>query len=106
MGQSPGSLLEVKGASVAWHYRGAPREFGARQTHELRLLLGDVLSNQPLEVLEGKKVIEVRLRVVSKALMAQRVLNETGPGTEPMRSCFARWGGCEHEADSLKHASG
>ena len=73
--------MEVKSASVAWHYRAAPREFGARQAHELRLLLGDALSNQPLEVLEGKKVIEVRLRGVSKAVAAQRVLEETGPGT-------------------------
>ena len=45
------------------------------------MLLGDILSNQPLEVLEGKKVIEVRLRGVGKGLVAQRVQAETGPGT-------------------------
>ena len=78
---TPGSLVEVKSASVTWHYRGVPREFGARQAHELRLLLGDALSNQPLEVLEGKKVIEVRVRGVSKGVVAQRVMEETGPGT-------------------------
>jgi len=78
---TPGSLVEVKSASVAWHYRGAPRDFGARQAHELRMLLGDLLSNQPLEVLEGKKVIEVRLRGVSKGVVAQRVGEETRPGT-------------------------
>jgi trehalose 6-phosphate synthase/phosphatase len=78
---TPGSHVEVKSASIAWHYRCAPREFGARQAHELRMLLGDVLSNQPLEVLEGKKVIEVRLRGVGKGLVAQRVQAETGPGT-------------------------
>ena len=76
---TPGAHLEVKSASVAWHYRGTPREFGERQAHELRLLLGDVLSNQPLEVLEGKKVLEVRLRGVSKALVAQRVREEVAP---------------------------
>jgi trehalose 6-phosphate synthase/phosphatase len=78
---TPGSHVEVKSASIAWHYRCAPREFGARQAHELRMLLGDVLSNQPLEVLQGKKVIEVRLRGVSKGAVAQRVEAETGPGT-------------------------
>jgi trehalose 6-phosphate synthase/phosphatase len=78
---TPGSLVEVKSASIAWHYRGAPRDFGERQAHELRMLLGDVLSNQPLEVLEGKKVIEVRLRGVSKGVVAQRVEAEIGPGT-------------------------
>jgi trehalose 6-phosphate synthase/phosphatase len=78
---TPGSQVEVKSASVAWHFRCAPREFGARQAHELRMLLGDVLSNQPLEVLEGKKVIEVRLRGVSKGVVAQRVAAEIGSGT-------------------------
>jgi trehalose 6-phosphate synthase/phosphatase len=78
---TPGSHVEVKSASIAWHYRCAPREFGARQAHELRMLLGDLLGNQPLEVLEGKKVIEVRLRGVGKGLVAQRVKAETGPDT-------------------------
>ena len=73
---TPGSQLEIKTASLAWHYRGADREFGARQAHELRMLLGDALSNQPLEVIEGRKVIEIRLRGVSKALVGQRVRSE------------------------------
>jgi trehalose 6-phosphate synthase/phosphatase len=68
---TPGSHIETKTASIAWHYRGAHREFGARQAHELRMLLGDALSNQPLEVLEGKKVIEVRFRGISKAIVAR-----------------------------------
>lgn len=71
---TPGSIIEMKSASVAWHYRHADVELGARQARELRMLLGDALSNQPLEVLEGKKVIEVRLRGISKALVAQRIL--------------------------------
>jgi trehalose 6-phosphate synthase/phosphatase len=78
---TPGSHVEIKSASLAWHYRGSPRDFGMRQAHELRLLLGDLLSNQPLEVLEGKKVIEVRWRGVSKRVVAQRVAAETGAGT-------------------------
>jgi len=76
---TPGSLIEEKSASIAWHYRMAEPEFGTRQAHELRMLLGDALSNQPLEVLEGKKVIEVRLRGVSKAIVSQRVLAEQDP---------------------------
>ena len=71
---TPGSHVETKSASIAWHYRRAKREFGARQADKLRMLLRDALSNQPFEVLEGKKVIEVRFRGVSKALVAQRVL--------------------------------
>lgn len=76
---TPGSLIETKSASVAWHYRMADPAFGLRQAHELRMLLGGALSNQPLEVLEGKKVIEVRLRGVSKALVTRRILEQVGP---------------------------
>ena len=61
----------MKTASLAWHFRNAQRGFGARQAHELRMWLGDALSNQPLEVLEGKKVIEVRFRGLSKAIVAR-----------------------------------
>ena len=69
---TPGARIEVKTASLAWHYRQADPEFGERQAHELRMLLGDVLSNQPLEVVEGNKVVEIRLRGFSKALVALR----------------------------------
>jgi trehalose 6-phosphate synthase/phosphatase len=70
--------VEEKIACIAWHYRNVEPEFGTRQAHELRLLLGDALSNQPFEVLEGKKVIEVRLRGVSKATVAHRLAVNPG----------------------------
>jgi trehalose 6-phosphate synthase/phosphatase len=70
---TPGATIEEKSACIAWHFRNADPEFGARQAHELRMLLGDALSNQPFEVLEGKKVIEVRLRGISKATVAHRL---------------------------------
>jgi trehalose 6-phosphate synthase/phosphatase len=76
---TPGSHIESKTASIAWHFRGTQKDFGARQAHELRMLLGDALSNQPFEVVESRKVIEVRLRGVSKALVAQRVHAEAVP---------------------------
>jgi trehalose 6-phosphate synthase/phosphatase len=68
---TPGSQIEVKTASLAWHYRGA-HEFGVQQAHELRTRLGVALGTQPLEVLDGKKVIEVRLRGISKGVVAQQ----------------------------------
>ena len=69
---TPGARVEEKTVSLAWHYRQADPEFGERQAHELRMLLGDVLSNQPLEVVEGNKVVEIRFRGFSKALVALR----------------------------------
>lgn len=75
---TPGSLIEVKTASIAWHYRNAPELFGARQAHELRLLLTAALANQPFEVLEGKRVVEVRLRGASKAVVARSLRSSSG----------------------------
>ena len=78
---TPGSRIETKTAALAWHYRLADAEFGARQAQELRMVLGDALSNQPLEVLEGKKVVEVRVRGVSKAAAALYARATGPPGT-------------------------
>jgi trehalose 6-phosphate synthase/phosphatase len=78
---TPGTHIEVKSASLAWHFRTAPRDFGLRQAHELRMLLGDLLSNQPLEVLEGKKVIEVRVSGISKGMVGALVTEEMAAGT-------------------------
>ncbi|HEV8455766.1 MAG TPA: bifunctional alpha,alpha-trehalose-phosphate synthase (UDP-forming)/trehalose-phosphatase [Gemmatimonadales bacterium] len=58
--RTPGSLIEVKSAALAWHYRMADREAGARRANELRLHLTQLLSNQPVEILAGHKVIEIR----------------------------------------------
>jgi trehalose 6-phosphate synthase/phosphatase len=78
---TPGALVERKTASMAWHYRLADPGLGARQAHELRMALDDALSNQPLEVLEGKKVIEVRLRGVTKAVVAHHIADRARGGT-------------------------
>src|SRR6185503_19309853 len=58
--RTPGSLIEVKAVALAWHYRMADREAGARRANELRLHLSQMLSNQPVEILAGHKVIEIR----------------------------------------------
>ncbi|MPY88001.1 MAG: bifunctional alpha,alpha-trehalose-phosphate synthase (UDP-forming)/trehalose-phosphatase [Luteitalea sp.] len=72
--ETPGSRLEEKTASVAWHYRLSDPEFGARQARELRLRLEELLAKLPFELIEGKKVIEVRPRGANKALVVRRVL--------------------------------
>jgi trehalose 6-phosphate synthase/phosphatase len=78
---TPGSRIEVKTASIAWHFRGAQREHGIRQAHELRLLLGSAFSNQAWGVYEGKKVIEVRLRGADKANVANQIASQLAPET-------------------------
>ena len=58
--RTPGSLVEVKAAALAWHYRMADQETGARRANELRLHLNQLLSNQPVEILAGNRIIEIR----------------------------------------------
>jgi trehalose 6-phosphate synthase/phosphatase len=58
--RTPGSLIEVKDVALAWHYRMADQDSGARRANELRLHLTQLLSNQPVEILAGHKVVEIR----------------------------------------------
>ena len=64
--RTPGSLVEVKSVALAWHYRMADQEAGARRANEVRLHLSQLLSNQPVEILAGNKVLEIRPYGVNK----------------------------------------
>jgi trehalose 6-phosphate synthase/phosphatase len=64
--RTPGSLIEVKAAALAWHYRMADQEIGARRANELRLHLNQLLSNQPVEILAGNRIIEIRPHGIHK----------------------------------------
>ena len=66
---------------MAWHYRsavgdfGGDEDFGEHQAKELRMLLGDLLQNQGLDVLHGAKVVEVRLQGVHKGRIGPEVVH-------------------------------
>lgn len=77
--RTPGTLIEEKSAGVTWHYRMANPEHAARQARDLLLLLNDVISNLPLEILRGEKIIEVREHGVNKGNVLRRLL-ELHPG--------------------------
>ncbi len=76
--RTPGVDVEEKTASLAWHYRLADPEFGAWQAKELCEHLANALSNSPVEVLLGDKVIEVRMHGINKGVVAARALAENG----------------------------
>jgi trehalose 6-phosphate synthase/phosphatase len=77
----PGAFVEEKTASLAWHYRQVDAVFGAYQSRELRLHLGEVFARGPLEVLPGDKVVEVRPRGVHKGRVVARATEGLAPGT-------------------------
>jgi trehalose 6-phosphate synthase/phosphatase len=77
----PGSFLEEKTASLAWHYRLVDPEFGAIQARELRLLLMETFEGQPMDVLPGDRVVEVRPRGVHKGRVVGEATEGLAPGT-------------------------
>jgi trehalose 6-phosphate synthase/phosphatase len=75
----PGSLVEEKSAGLVWHYRRADREYGALRAKELRLLLMELLSNVPVQVIAGDKVVELRPQGVHKGLIVAQALARAAP---------------------------
>jgi trehalose 6-phosphate synthase/phosphatase len=64
--RTPGALVEEKSAGFAWHYRAVDGPLGEARARELAARLPALLAGQPVEVLEGHKIVEVRPRGVSK----------------------------------------
>jgi trehalose 6-phosphate synthase/phosphatase len=75
----PGSLLEQKDYSLAWHYRRADPELGDLRAKELIDELVSYTANFDVQVLEGKKVVEVRNSGVNKGAAALGCVAEIQP---------------------------
>ncbi|PKL47722.1 MAG: bifunctional alpha,alpha-trehalose-phosphate synthase (UDP-forming)/trehalose-phosphatase [Planctomycetes bacterium HGW-Planctomycetes-1] len=72
VGITQGSFIEEKKSSIVWHYRMADPEFGLFNAQQLMAMLQDMLSNVPVEVRHGKKIIEVSLMQANKGLALMR----------------------------------
>ncbi len=71
-----GAFVEEKGAALVWHYRQADVEYGGLQAKELRLHLLERLSNLPVEILAGNRIVEVRAQGVHKGMIVASLLAE------------------------------
>ncbi|KAF9127625.1 threalose-6-phosphate phosphatase [Mortierella sp. 14UC] len=75
--RTQGSFIEHKRSSLTWHYRMADPEFGAFQAKECQNHLENaVLSKLPVEILVGKKNLEVRPTIVNKGEIVKRLLGQ------------------------------
>jgi trehalose 6-phosphate synthase/phosphatase len=74
---TPGAFTEVKTSSLAWHYRRTARGFGRARARELRIALSRALADTTGEILEGKRIVEVRPRSATKATVVQHLLGRT-----------------------------
>ncbi|KAJ8516825.1 hypothetical protein ONZ45_g5903 [Pleurotus djamor] len=73
--RTTGSHIEVKKSSITWHYRGADPEWGLFQCRQCQdLLENNLVHKRPIEVLVGKKNLEVRPIAVNKGEIVKRIL--------------------------------
>jgi trehalose 6-phosphate synthase/phosphatase len=72
----PGSLLEEKEFSIAWHYRQCDPELGEQRAKELIDDITQFAGNLDIQVLEGRKVIEIRNAGVNKGTAAAQIAQE------------------------------
>ncbi|KAK8869827.1 trehalose-phosphatase [Kwoniella newhampshirensis] len=75
--RTTGSTIEVKKASITWHYRNSDPDFGEFQCKQcLDLLESSLAPRRPIEVLVGKKNLEVRPLAVNKGEIVKRLMYE------------------------------
>jgi trehalose 6-phosphate synthase/phosphatase len=72
--------VEQKAASVAFHYRRVDPHLAEARLRSLRAELTIALGPNA-EILEGHKVVEVRVRGVHKGVVAARVIAAAPPGS-------------------------
>lgn len=74
-----GSFVEEKENTLAWHYRNTHPDLGFTRSRELMNTLLQLITNTSLQVMDGNKVLEVRLAGVDKGVTALKLLNNFNP---------------------------
>ncbi|NKI27217.1 bifunctional alpha,alpha-trehalose-phosphate synthase (UDP-forming)/trehalose-phosphatase [Arenibacter sp. 6A1] len=74
--RTPGSFIEEKNFSLAWHYRNTDPDFGKKRATELTTVLTSLIANDNLTVLSGNKVLEIKSSGVNKGRAAVKMLAE------------------------------
>ena len=72
--KTPGSFIERKEVALTWHYRAAVPELGDYNAAELKKQLLEFTEDFDLDVMEGKKNIEVRPKFVNKGEIVKRLV--------------------------------
>jgi trehalose 6-phosphate synthase/phosphatase len=75
----PGSAIEAKEYSLAWHYRLVEPEFGEWIANEVATTLDEQVAGTELAVLRGSKVIEVRFAWANKGEVVGSLRSRLGP---------------------------
>eukprot|EP00741_Cyanophora_paradoxa_P020390 tig00021254_g19681.t1 len=83
--RTDGTYVETKESALVWHFANADAEFGAMQAKELQEHLTSVLASHPVQVVQGKGILEVKPRGLNKGVMADKLMAELRQGAaEPL----------------------
>ncbi len=74
--RTPGTFIETKNYSLAWHYRKADPELAKIRTIELNTVLTSMVANNGLSILKGNKVIEIKSSNVNKGRVVSHLLTQ------------------------------
>ena len=72
--RTPGSLIEEKNFSLAWHYRKVDPALSIVRVGELKDTLSHITANLEVGVLEGNKVVEIKGSFINKGKAATQWL--------------------------------
>ena len=72
--RTPGSFMEEKNYSLAWHYRKTDPGLAEIRKHELIEQLSHFITGKSLQVMEGNKVLEVKNDEVNKGKATLRLI--------------------------------
>ncbi|CAE6386385.1 hypothetical protein RSOLAG1IB_02540 [Rhizoctonia solani AG-1 IB] len=73
--RTTGSFVELKKSSITWHYRASDPDWGSFQCNQcLDLLQTNIAPKRPIEVLVGKKNLEVRPIAINKGEIVKRLM--------------------------------
>ncbi len=75
--RTPGSFIEEKDYSLAWHYRQVDKGLGNLRAAEIMSNLKYKAAHYGLQVLEGNKVIEIKNTHINKGNAAKEWLDKT-----------------------------
>ncbi len=84
MDRTPGSFVEKKEYSIAWHFRNADPDLALIRVRELREDLLLRTKNLNLNLLEGHKVLEIRNAEINKGIAVLKTLQKAS-----YEFCFA-----------------
>jgi trehalose 6-phosphate synthase/phosphatase len=81
MENTPGSLIENKSDSLAWHYRMSDAVQGVEAAHALRARLEQMFPSHEVETIAASKVVEVRPHGLHKGLAMEALVAEQPAST-------------------------